>query len=292
MNFIFYLHDEPSTETFERKLLWFKKRYNLVSNKEIEQCLLEGKTLHNACHLTVDDGWLSTYRVIFPVIKKYSIPITIFVSPEIAKTGRNFWYKDYPKYDEQILRSMLVEEGYFSSKLEKYPLDLILKEMNIASVYDLLAVYRKRFHCGIPERGFVNVEELREMSASGLVEIGAHTMSHPILTNETAETALSEIRKSVKQLSELLDKEICTFAYPNGLYDLDFTQRDMEYVRQCGIKTAFSVNPGMLSKATDPLNIPRVGSQKRLQLGRAGLYLPSLHNQAAPRKDIRSFRLK
>ena len=89
MNFVFYLHDETSLQNFEQKLLWFRKHYRLVSNKDVEEHLYNGLPLRNSCHITVDDGWLSTYRIIFPVIKKYNIPITIFVSPHISQTGEN-----------------------------------------------------------------------------------------------------------------------------------------------------------------------------------------------------------
>ena len=62
MNFVFYLHDETSLQNFEQKLLWFRKHYRLVSNKDVEEHLYNGLPLRNSCHITVDDGWLSTYR--------------------------------------------------------------------------------------------------------------------------------------------------------------------------------------------------------------------------------------
>ena len=292
MNFVFYLHDETSLQNFEQKLLWFRKHYRLVSNKDVEEHLYNGLPLRNSCHITVDDGWLSTYRIIFPVIKKYNIPITIFVSPHIAQTGENFWYKEYLSFDENMLRSMLVEEGIFTSEMKSFPLDLIFKEMKIDDVIALLSQYKHKHNHKIKllERGFLNVDELREMQDSGLVEIGAHTMTHPILANETSERSWSEIKLSVDTLSMLLNKEVYTFAYPNGLYGLDFTEREMESARRCGLKTAFSVNPGTLNKNISPLSIPRVGSQKRLLLGRMGLHLPTMHDQEKPRRQIRFFR--
>lgn len=290
MNFVFYLHDETSLRDFEQKLLWFKKRYRLVSNKDVEEYLYKGLHLRNSCHITVDDGWLSTYRIIFPIIKKYNVPITIFVSPHIAQTGENFWYKEYLSFDESMLRSMLVEEGLFTSEMKSFPLDLIFKEMEIDDVIALLSRYKQKHKIKPLERGFLNVDELREMQDSGLVEIGAHTMTHPILANETSERSWSEIKLSVDTLSMLLNKEVRTFAYPNGLYGLDFTEREMESARCCGLKTAFSVNPGTLNKNISPLSIPRVGSQQRLLLGRLGLYLPTMHDQEKPRRQIRFFR--
>lgn len=290
MNFVFYLHDETSLQYFEQKLLWFKNRYRLVSNKDVEDHLYNGLPLRNSCHITVDDGWLSTYRIIFPIIKKYNVPITIFVSPRIIQMGENFWYKEYLNFDEGMLRSMLVEDGIFTSEIKSFPLHLIFKEMKIDDVIALLSRYKQKHKIKPLERGFLNVDELREMQDSGLVEIGAHTMTHPILANESSERSQSEIKLSVDNLSILLNKEVRTFAYPNGFYGLDFTEREIEYVRSCGLKTAFSVNPGVLNKDVFPLSIPRVGSQKRLLLGRIGLHLPTMHDQEKPRRQIRFFR--
>ena len=95
MNFAFYLHNEINTAAFEAQLLWFKKHYNLVSIHELRDYIYGGKTLKNACMLSVDDGWRSTYDVIFPIMKKHNVPFTIFVSPEICRNEKNFWYFTY-----------------------------------------------------------------------------------------------------------------------------------------------------------------------------------------------------
>lgn len=289
MNFVFYLHDEKSTEIIEQRLLWFKKHYNLVSSKEIYSYYYEGLKLSNACHLTIDDGWLSTYRVVFPLLKKHNIPVTIFVSPEVCQNKLNFWYYDIRKFDETDFKTYLINEGYFHKGIERFPLELILKEMLIDDVYSSIQKYASLHQISLSERGFVNVDEIREMSDSGLVEIGAHTMIHPILASETNERSKYEIIKSVENLSSLIDKPIETFAYPNGLWIDDFGSREMDYVKEAGIKLAYSVQPGVLDCNKSPFSIPRVGTENRLKLGRLGLILPSLHNQSKVREQIRKY---
>jgi len=139
MNFVYYLHDEKSVEQFEQSLLWFKDRYNLVSYQDIYDSIYNGKKLKNACHLTVDDGWRSTYDIIFPIIKKYNVPITIFVSPQSVKTGLNFWYKQADFCDETKVKEYLIRKGYFKEGIIQYPLELILKEMRVDDVYRTLS---------------------------------------------------------------------------------------------------------------------------------------------------------
>lgn len=291
MNFVFYLHDEKSSEMIERRLLWFKKHYKLVSSKEIYSYYYEGLQLQNACHLTIDDGWLSTYQVIFPLLKKHNIPVTIFVSPEVCQNKLNFWYYDIKKFNENAFKQFLINEGLFLSDILRFPLELILKEIPIDKVYNSIRKFALKNHIDLSERGFVNVDEVREMADSGLVEIGAHTMIHPILSLETNDRSEYEIKQSVKDLSSLIDKPITTFAYPNGLWKDDFGQREMNFVKNAGVKLAYSVQPGVVNSKTSPFAIPRVGSETRLKLGRLGLVLPTLHNQNKVRTEIKKYKL-
>ena len=293
MNFVFYLHNEPSLDLFERKLVWFKQRYNLISYNELFDSIYSHKRLNNACHLTVDDGWLSTYQVIFPVMKKYGIPFTIFVSPTVCLSGQNFWYKDIIGVDENYLKEMMITKGLYQKGIERFPAELLLKEISIDSVYKLLDEYWTiHNNKNRQPRGFINVDELKEMYSSNLVEVGAHTISHPILSKEDAHRSEYEIIESISKLASVLNKEITAFAYPNGLKNIDFGQREMKVAQKAGIKMAFSVNPGIINDNVNPLAIPRIGSIRRLHLGYFGTILPSLAHQSSTRKKIRKYLIK
>ncbi len=290
MNLAFYLHDELNSLNFEKKILWFKQHYNLIGLNELHDFLYLNTTLHNSCHLTIDDGWKSTYDVIFPVMKKYRIPFTIFVSPEMCEKESNFWYYAYKFCNETDLKNHLIDWGFFFPEIHKYPLELILKEIPVDEVYDLLNYYlSKHPEIQIP-RGFINTKELREMADSGLVEIGAHTLSHPILSGESDQRAKTEISESISRLADIIDRPVTAFAYPNGLEQLDYSPREIKIAEEAGIKMAFSVNPGRITHKTNPLSIPRWGSTARLHFGRWGKFLPSRGNQIKLRREIRQLR--
>lgn len=288
--FVYYLHDEKDPQTFEQLALWFKNRYELVDYQTVEDCVYSRRRApRKACMLSVDDGWISTYEVIFPILAKHNIPFTIFVSPEVAKNGGELWPKKLQYVDHAKFKEFLVESGYFKPEVMKFPLDLMLKEFTGDMIYKLFREF------GTPEpteQTFVNAAQLREMAASGLVEIGAHTLTHPILANESAERSLGEIAGSVKGLSELIGKPVRTFAYPNGMFSDDFAEREMDFARQAGLQTAFSVDPGYIGRGCNPYNLPRIGSTSRLKLGRLGALLPSLYNQAGKRRAIHALRQK
>lgn len=291
MNFAFYLHDELSQDNFEQTLLWFKNRYNIVPMQEIREYIYDDRPLKNSCVLTVDDGWRSTYDVIYPVMKKHNIPFTIFVSPYVMETGMNFWYYTMKFCNQEELKDMIIKRGSFAENVRQYPCELIFKEMQIDEVYGVLNEYLKKHpEISVP-RGFMNTQEVLEMHKSGLVEVGAHTMVHPILKGESAERANSEIVDSVTRLSSILDSQVKSFAYPNGIEGVDYDCRDEQLVKAAGIDLAFSVNPGTITSEVNPLSIPRFGSMGRLKLGRFGAYLPSRANQKGIREQILKCKL-
>lgn len=291
MIFAYYLHDEKSVEEFERTLIWFKSRYNLISYDQLREYVKGNLPLKNACMLSVDDGWRSTYEVIFPVMKEYHVPFTIFVSPEVCEKEKNFWYFIYKYLNEEEIMDVILRRRLFSKEIRSFAADMVLKELQIDEVYDILAeVQQMHPEINIP-RGFVNTKELLEMKKSGLVEIGAHSLSHPILANESMDRSEWEIKKSVSDLTSLIDVDVRTFAYPNGIEGLDYGQREMDLLGQAGVELAFSVDPDVISSKSKPLSLPRWGSIARLKFGRFGKYLPSRLNQANIRAEIKKYKL-
>jgi hypothetical protein len=105
----------------------------------------------------------------------------------------------------------------------------------------------------------MDVEQLKEVYNSGLVTIGAHTMRHPILKNESDESSYKEISESVTQLSEVLGEKIEYFAYPNGDPVLDFSDREMSTLKALGIKLAFSTENKRIERNDLKLSVPRNG---------------------------------
>jgi peptidoglycan/xylan/chitin deacetylase (PgdA/CDA1 family) len=291
MNIVLYLHNEKDLDSFEALILRLHKKYTFVSSNQIRAYYYDNLPLKNSCHITVDDGRLSTYNVIYPILKKYNISVTIFVSPQKCKDGDNFWFMDYEGLDEEDIKRYIVQCGYFSPQVMEYPLELLFKELTIDETTDILQKYRLSKKIVRGDRDIVNVDELLEMRDSGLVTIGAHTMNHPILANESGERSEKEITDSIVQLSEMINAPITSFAFPNGLYGLDFGERELTTLKKNGIELAYSVQPGTLSDNKNPLTIPRTCSLKRLKLGYLGLHLPSLHQQKEKRMNIRNFKI-
>jgi len=89
------------------------------------------------------------------------------------------------------------------------------------------------------------------------VEIGAHTVTHPILTSLDDASARSEIRSGKAQLEALTGKPVRLFAYPNGKVGLDFDARHVAMVREAGFEAAFTTAVGAITGSQDRFQLPR-----------------------------------
>lgn len=257
---IINFHDIYDRQWFENTLDVIQEKFEIIPFSEVKK-FYEGKTkAKNTVHLTVDDGHISTYLLIYPVLKERNLTSSIFVSPHICREQTNFWYFESAKYDKQKLRECIAE--VLRLKLEKldglYPRS-VMKTLKLEQNLEIIELYRKKFNEPVREGQYMNENQLIELEKSGIFEIGAHTMNHPILANETDAVAEYEITESIRLLSEILGRKIDTFAYPNGSPVLDFGKREMEYLKKIEVKYAFSFEMKNLNPTDNLLSIPRYG---------------------------------
>jgi peptidoglycan/xylan/chitin deacetylase (PgdA/CDA1 family) len=103
-------------------------------------------------------------------------------------------------------------------------------------------------------------DQVRNAEKNGLVEIGAHTVTHPFLNQVTVEHQTNEIAGSGETLANLTGHATRYFAYPGGIYQAE----SINLVREAGFEAAFAVLPH------NPVTAPR------FELGRVGIYSPSI----------------
>jgi hypothetical protein len=84
-------------------------------------------------------------------------------------------------------------------------------------------------------------------------------MNHPILKNEDDLSSQFETMQSVKALSSMLNREVKCFAYPNGIPNVDFSEREETYLKKAGVRLAFSTESKNFSYSDNTMRIPRIG---------------------------------
>ena len=128
--------------------------------------------------------------------------------------------EDAGLYEKPII--ITFDDGYSDVYNYAYP---ILQKYNFKSTFFVVS----GFICGDL---YINQDMLKEMSNSGLIEIGSHTASHPKLNTLDKERIEYELKNSKEVLESIIKKNITTIAYPSGLYNqdvLDMAQKYYDY---------------------------------------------------------------
>jgi peptidoglycan/xylan/chitin deacetylase (PgdA/CDA1 family) len=226
-----YFHD-PSPALFEIIVKWLVKRnYQFLSINEFTDILQNAKPFTDkVAFFSFDDGRKRNLELI-PIIEKYQIPITIFVSTEPLIAG-SFWW-DY------------VMKEYGKSQLNRF------KEMNY-DVFKHETHELKKKH--ILKRKVLTVEEVISIASNPLVSIQSHTVTHPILTKCTDDQLKFELEQSKFELEELISAPVFAFSYPNG----SFGNREIEAVKAAGYTCAFTTKQSHPTLTENLFLIPRM----------------------------------
>jgi peptidoglycan/xylan/chitin deacetylase (PgdA/CDA1 family) len=252
-----------NVEGIRRQFTYLRRHFRVVSLPQMAERLAAGRELHpKMAALTIDDGRRNCYEFLFPLLKELGLPATFFVVSSFIDgeawiwTDKVLWLSEQVKPPEELLSSKL--DGVFRSLNRMRP-----EERNAR----IEAMARS---VGITIPKIVPLKyapcswgELSEMAASGLVEIGSHTVTHPILSSITDEESWTEITRSRAQIEERIGKEVKCFCYPNGMPG-DFRPSQVQQVRQAGYACAVVAQSGLVQDGCDPYEMPRLGMARKV----------------------------
>lgn len=245
---------EVTAATFEKQLRLIKRYFNPMTLADLTHTIAQqGSAPANAVVITVDDGYRDFYEVAFPLLKKYQVPATFFVTTGFVSGDLWLWYDQVT----WILNNRKISSGKIeiagkefdfnehNSALWKNIVDHFLavsNEIRVSGMVKLIDACHVQMPSQAPEEyAAVNWQQLSEMQEHG-VEIGGHTVSHPSLGHTDLKTASYEIKQSFVKLNDVLGNKNRTFCYPNGQPE-DYSDDIKRLVRESGYTaavTAFS----------------------------------------------------
>jgi len=265
---------------FDAQLQYLRRRFWVLSLPDAISRLESGRLDRHAVVITFDDGWRDNMTFAFPLLRKYEIPATIFLVCDAVEKGTFGWHP----FDRAILatREGLLDLSTFGFGIHSLR-NLGEKNEAIAVLHQELKMVKNdrrlevvawvigKLGGGRGERVMLSWKELEEMVASGLINIGAHTLSHPILTRISAEEAWTEIHDSKQILEEKLKVPVDFFAYPNG-GPPDFNEEMEHLVAACGFRAACSSIPGRNTDLTSRFALRRMDITYGICRGAGGNY--------------------
>ncbi|MEZ5571767.1 MAG: polysaccharide deacetylase family protein [Halioglobus sp.] len=255
---------EPTVEEFDWQMRLLSRYFSPLSLVDAVERLQAGSLPDNAICITFDDGYGDNERYAMPVLQKYSIPATVFISTAFLNGGR-MWNDSIIEILRNFtgsnldLREMGLDQYQVESQTQRVAAveDIIhkIKHLDPDVRAALVAEIETHVEC-LPNNLMLSDEQILNLARNN-VTIGAHTVNHPILSSITMESARSEIQGSKDYLESLLQQSVEVFAYPNGRPDLDYGSEHRELVKELGFKAAVSTHWGVSTRHSDRLQLPR-----------------------------------
>lgn len=259
------LPSEPDVATFRWQMQLLASCFNVLSLPEALALCGTGDLPPRAICITFDDGYRSVHDLALPVLKELGLPATVFVTS--GHLGASTMWNDRIIDAVQTLppgELDLSAQGLGSYSLRtlderRDALDVLTersKYLPPAARGNLIKILEGMVGNKLPPGNMLVPEMVVNLDSHG-IEIGAHTVSHPILTSLDDEGALHEITASGEQLAAILGKPVTLFAYPNGKVGKDYDERHVDMVRSAGFSAAFTTAIGAVTREQDRYQLPR-----------------------------------
>jgi len=218
----------------------------------------------SAC-VTFDDGYADNAEVALPILRKYNVPATFFIATGYLDGGR--MWNDAVVESIRAMRGPTVDLGHWglgTLELGDGPSKRVAIRRILGALKYRPTAEREACALQLAEQAgrpassdlMMRTSHVRSLHAAGM-EIGAHTVTHPILTNTSDEEARREIRDSGEHLADILRVPIKLFAYPNGKPGQDYSVGHVRMVRDAGYRAAVSTSPGAARHGADVFQLPR-----------------------------------
>lgn len=222
-----------------------------VSPAHFEEHLQVIRTLPERPQITFDDGYADNIESARPLLEKWDLPATIFVVSGAAGSPYEMWWDEL---DRKYLGSTPADWDWSAADPDE-------GAMRYRAAFHRyrekpFAIFEER-PLARPERRMMTQDEVARLAATGFIEIGAHTVSHPVLSSLPAQEQQREIVKSKRDLETITGKAVKLFAYPNG-FPADYTAQTVAICRAAGFDRAFAAWDAPLQDDCNAFEIPRM----------------------------------
>lgn len=271
-------------EHFAEHLEVLSRQRQPVALREISADLGSPQLDQRQVAVTFDDGYADNLTNAKPLLEQFAIPATVFIVGDAIGAEREFWWDalDHVLLGRHPLPATLslriagqehqweladrTRDGVLS-RLRR-PTRRRLRRMLWARLREIEPNERWRIindllaWAGLPvtvreDHRVMTEEEVRTLAEGGLVEIGAHTASHPRLAALPTADQLNDIVRGKARLEAILGAPVTSFSYPFG-GRLDVSTATVDAVRTAGFLRACTTRPGVVQTTTNPLRLPRI----------------------------------
>jgi len=253
-------HDLKKFNKFEAHLKFLvNSDYNIIDINALKDHLFLGKELPDKPVLiTFDDGDISVLEIGLPLLKKYKLPSVMFVITSLIDSDNTFWCRHVEK--------ALQEQGksYAEARSKVDHLKKISNEKRMVYLKSLNSVNSKQ----------LTKEDLGTLQ-KGMMFIGNHTHTHPMVDMCTKEEIEGELNLSRSSFDAFKLPGFPIFAYPNGNWD----EQSEKLLKKNGIKMAFLFDHKINAKIINPYRISRIRVNSDTEINEFKVKVSGLHSK-------------
>ncbi len=263
-------------DTFRMHLEFLQKNARVIPLMDfIEEARApEKKEKKKTVTITFDDGWMDFHDHAYPLLKEFNMPATVFLPTAYIGTSKLFW-TDQLSLNLKVL-SCSEKRTTISKRILEHCVDAVLsqqiittlEEINNGVTITLDTIIEKLKHIEEEDRRnvciqisnlakeysspacapqFLTWQQVKSISAEGLVSFGSHSHSHSILTSLTQKQVKDDITQATQVFKENLIPLLPAFCYPNQ----DRNSETDKLLDTAGFK--YSV--GRINKNEDPSSV-------------------------------------
>jgi peptidoglycan/xylan/chitin deacetylase (PgdA/CDA1 family) len=253
---------------FEAQVEVLAHRAHVLPLRDAVSRAVHGKLPPAAVALTFDDGYADVHTTAAPMLERHGLPFTVFVTT--GNLGGEFWW------DELARLVRAAGTGPHAHGDPRSDVSRANSPAHRGSADFAALIHRLQHECSaMPSnereslltnlRGVAPISyairnpamepwQIQSLRASGLAEIGAHTVTHPRLTALSTAEREEEIRGSKREIEEIIGEAIMSFSYPHG----DLSLETIGAVHEAGFRFGCASRAGLVRRGTEALACPRL----------------------------------
>lgn len=235
----------------------------------VERALVNGELPPAGAVLTFDDGYREHLDVVTPILAARGLTATFYVAAGLHGEGSDVavvdaWYWLLDHAVERCARVPLPGGEEYRRRIDTYedkaawvagaPKTALLAAtaaQQAAMVESLGASTGGALPVDLAARLYLRPSEWSTLVGLGM-RVGAHSVSHPRLTQVADDALRAEVQGSVDAVRQL--GGLVAFAYPDGACD----ERVLHEVRRAAVSSSVTCEPGVVGRGADLLRLPRV----------------------------------
>ena len=260
-----------SPAAFEAQIRFLRKHYRLLSMDEVCRELDEEREASQAVAVTFDDGYRDLYTQAFPILRRYGVPATVYLTAAAIESEEISWY------DRIFVAAMTTRRRYLTVGGDRpRTFALSSRESRIFAATEIVRTLRgypnhariaackaleqeAELHCSELKDRMLTWPQIREMQKAG-ISFGAHTMTHPVVGQLSDAERQQELVQSRKLLEDRLQTPVQHFAYPFGTAS-DIDDRSPLLMSNFGYRSAVSTIWGVNTSTTNRYLLRRIGGE-------------------------------